>query len=266
MIDITFPSDPSDLIFELRPKFASVYLLARAIRHYGADNVNAISCHFRTKQEYEAAVARGYTLDELATGLGLVNFKYVWFDQLSTERLYNDRGQPRVELLKLTSPALQKFGLHLPIDEGYTTSFQFSAGSLSTLACLAIVAGRIDHKLTLNTDNNSHKTLARWEARSSTPQHQTALTKMRESHDAWWETVGKTDPLAKKVLWYPLYAYTPVDIIIAAEKEGLLDLIQRVNTCDYKRSIPCGDCSGCLKRRMSFIEADIKDTMKYATS
>ena len=70
MIEINFPSDPSKYTFTLFNDFGSVYLLARAVQHYGANNIDVVC-------PYTPIFYCFKSMQTIASLLGITNLRIV---------------------------------------------------------------------------------------------------------------------------------------------------------------------------------------------
>jgi len=268
MIEINFPPNPENYIYELKPKFASVYLLARAIQHYGADNVNVICTHFKNEQDYRDRQSVVNNIERTAEMLGIKHLRYIWLENVAPNFPRNINGDidalaidatiaPIIQLIDPLTKSVHQDG------EGY----KYNKQVLSKIIAMAIISGVVNPDLTVNT-TQPYKTMVRWEAMDgweaigNKPSYRNVVLRHRDGHDARWkDTFAEYQP--EGLLWFPLLDYGIQDILEATKEEGLTDVVLSATSCIHNRPLHCGACHGCVIRRIILLDAGITDTTKY---
>lgn len=250
MIEINFPPNPEDYIFELHPRWASVYLLARAVQHYGADKLNVICTKFRDQEDFNTHRQLYNNIEELADKLGLHTVNYVWLGNVFPDFPRNATGDYDILKLKeVFTPAMHQIdeSLNLITEDG--DGYKFSKATAAKQVAVMAVMGLIGPDMVADP-TRPHKKLFRWEAKSNNLQYQPIV-----------------DTLAVKGLDYmewPLHQYTLAEIILSAQEEGLLDVVLSAKTCNLEnRPYHCGNCRNCMFRRMTLLDLEIPDTARY---
>lgn len=242
MIQINFPPDPSKLIFILSRQIPGVYLLARAVRHYGADNLIVFDEAYMPRPNTDPfdRRSRSRATANIADILGLTSVKYPRYpfiragedvgleDSLSSNRLHCELRAAALNTLQ----RLISVDVDLDLDELRTSCLVHSDAVLSTLA--ASVGEEFD-----------------------VADFIFAIDAVRPNEDSKKPRGMDLVTLTHPSCWHPLVNYRISDIIKSAHEEGLLNTLASIPRCLVDDTDPCGQCSKCKDWKMQLIEAEV---------
>lgn len=265
--EIRFPDDPENYVFTLKPRFASVYLLARAKQYYGSlDGLDIVDyTDFKSLEHFERKKFQYMEICQLADAIGIPHLKIIWWEKLFPDTYRTVRGDG-IDRIEVTEAFVRLLKAIDPSTEGLLDGGSVSSSSALKRMALLRYANIIDDQLEFNTASNKWKTIAAWDAVSlrgpqNDPSRQTVTGVVQTANQYMIPEAGR--PL----VWAPLANYTVVEIITEARKYGVLDALMQTNVCQSHsrtgRPGYCGVCKHCLVRRHSFIQADVEDTTKY---
>lgn len=240
MIQINFPPDPSNLIFTLSRQIPGVYLLARAVRHYGADNLIVFDEAYMPRPNTNPLDrdSRSKATANIANMLGLPCVKYPRYpfivagedvgleDSLSSNRLHCELRANALNTIQ------QLVSVDLDTDKLRTSCLIYADTVLSTLA--ASVGEGFDVANFI-----------------------VAIDSVRPNENSKKYQGMDLVTLAHPSCWHPLIDYQISDIIKSAHEEGLLDILASIPRCLVNDTTPCGQCSKCKDWKMQLIEAEV---------
>jgi hypothetical protein len=273
MINIQFPQSPEKYNFVLANDFGSVYLVAKAAKHYGPNNINVI-CPFDEKYHFHQSV---HAISEL---LGISNVRTVTLDsaipsfpRYTVNNVENSKNTQAVStpITRPNSVLLQDILLKFfqqfeplyssleQVDAGLVTSMYGLAGQEMMLSVFRD-ANIIGESLTLNgTDPYQTVVMDVSQTRGVDTAYHTFYKRV---YPNWTKLFVETQP--EGPLWLPLSDYSLNDILVSANEENLMEPLLAIYHCAHKRPEHCGACYQCRERRMSLIEANIYDPTIYA--
>lgn len=264
--EIKFPNDPENYIFTLKPRFASVYLLARAKQHYGSlDGLNIIdSTDFKTQEHLDSRKFQYMEICRLAHAIGVNHLKFIWWDKLFPDT-YRTTDDARVDRMAITEAFVRFLKEYDPtIESRVNGGWIDSSPSLKWMAQLRY-ANIINDQLERNVESD-WKTIVAWEAKSS-KSTQTDPTRQYITDTLRAASQNIVPEIGRPAIWAPLINYTVTDILEEAQRHGVLDTVMQTNTCEahWKKGRPgqCGTCRQCIIRRHTLIQAGITDTTQY---
>lgn len=260
MINIDFPANPSKLRFCLDNNFSTFYLLARAAKHYGPNNINVTYFHNlgpvndgvpeSTSNLHNLCAELGINCAHFVTARDFIpTSKHDWFDGLTTADF-------RDVLFNLLNTVDVEFTRDV-FDSIFTTP-----NHVMYEITVLLDANIITPDLIPNTETNVDTIV------STTTASTTAYGNLLAKRGIQERVVGQSPaPLkaeqSEGILWAPLLNYTDGDILKSASEEGILDIVLMADSCDHDRPYHCGQCAGCLSRRILIIDQDIEDTTRY---
>jgi len=236
MIQINFPPDPSKLLFILDDDIPSVYLLARAVHQYGADNLNVIDRALINQPDAVINYSKVRASAAIADHLGLSTVGYSTLE--STAKLSSSDPVIKAHAVsRLRDGVLKAFNQQdSSLDEvAHSTSWVITVTSI--MQAMGI----------MNSDGDLDITQAKYKLASyRTLQDDGSSNQLRDI------TMSVPD-----LVWAPLVNYSRIDILKSAQKEGLMDVISMIYHCTAGYSEPCGVCDRCNKWKMRLIQAEV---------
>lgn len=228
MINIDFPASPEGLLFVIDRDIGSTYLVARAARQYGAENIDVVCVvsgavdfdYLRIKNAHTVADATGITL-RLIGGDTTLHEGIVGMSSAS-EQL----KQQLAEFVDYTKVA-------------------FEHSTAMTAANALMAAGWLDKDF--NRISGTGRTIVTGTTLDALP-----LIKAKFG-----------DIYSQDYTWGPLLEATDSDVLASAEEEGLIDIVIKTQLCSYERPYHCGACVSCMKRKHDFVQAGVIDTTRY---
>jgi hypothetical protein len=268
--DITFPSDPENYVFMFAPRFASVYLLARAKQHYGSlDGLDIVCNMFVFESKFEQRRNQYNEINRLADSLGVPQLKFLTWEKLFPNGPKKADGTPDggaiIDAYLNISRAVDVDAKR--IDEGGYVDTKMACKELMVLRH----ANLIDENM-LPTSGTPYKTIVAWHAHTSKPveanpsvQQRTELYFMGDVLSKWSEVWSPSNN--QPVVWAPIVEYTVDDVLQEAVKHDVIDVVLQANVCEghwkFGRPLHCGVCRHCLIRRHTLIQSQIPDPTKY---
>lgn len=261
--EIQFPADPENYVWILQPRFASVYLIARAIQHYGGHERMEIVCPtFRRKADLLTRRVKYLNVCEIASSLGIDTLKFVALENVlgaNTPRFFEGAVdntlilQKYMDIIKVFDPSAGT----VVGEDGFITSLI----AMKNLTLMR-VANLVDDNLNPNT-TTPHKTLAMWNGVPTSTGRESHFLNVLDDDTKWKQIWSDRPPF-----WSPLLKYSLDEMLQEAKKFGVIDHIQLVNNCEGgdQRTIRCGQCHTCIARRHAFIQAGIEDKAQYEFS
>lgn len=268
--DINFPSNPENYVFMFAPRFASVYLLARAKQHYGSlDGLDVVCNMFVFESKFEQRRNQYNEINRLADSLGLPHLKFLTWEKLFPNGPKMADGSPDggaiIDAYLNISRAVDVDAKR--IDEGGYVDTKMACKELMVLRH----ANLIDEDMQPTT-GVPYKTIVAWQAHTSKPieanpsvQQRTELYFMGDVLTKWSDvwTPDNNQP----VVWAPIVEYTVDDVLQEAVKHNVIDTVLQANVCEghwkFGRPNHCGVCRHCLIRRHTLIQSQIQDPTKY---
>lgn len=264
MIEINFPENPENYIFNLTPRFASTYLVARAARHYGVNNINVVSAVNtiqRTELRFDEDRKNVHHLAELIGLPGVRTISLDGFTGASNSHL-TFTGELNGELIH---GSLMKF--YNALEPAYETPDEVDGGAVSLRrasrqVALLLEAGILTPEFELNT-TSPYKTIVT-EYTSSRRDYRLARQQLfaQRVYPKWTEVFQACQP--EGPFWAPIIDNTLTEVLTSAKEEGLEELMLATRFCSYHdRPIHCGVCQRCVQRRHALLQAGITDTTQY---
>lgn len=222
MIEINFPEDPSSLIFLAAPSANFVYVLARAVDHYGADNVQVADITGVLYGAFKPNRAKQQSVDNIVGALNIPVVRRVMIPELL-----------RVGVAPLDT--LKSIKMAENVIQGMTSA-DANLDPLTTLTVVSVLhaCGYVDEYLQ--------------------PQHcdQTLVLPLLDGEETQSDAQLKSITSDLISEWNPLAGVTSDRLFNAIELEGYRSLLNAIHHCIHDRPTPCGNCSGCLtyKRRL----------------
>lgn len=233
MIQINFPPDPSILVFILDHDIASVYLLARAVQHYGADKLSVID---RTHINHKASRQNPFKMSWAASivdRLGLKDIRYLTLN-------------PGVNL-QYTNPV-----------DSVQTQSHFRTAILNIFKRYNVAIDQFDGSMSgIMTIIAILQSLGRMDAAGNEIENNCVLAFAQTLQDDGSSSQARDIIKQIPSYWAPLVDYCTVDILKSAQKEGLMDLISMIHYCTYDLPTPCGVCNKCVNWKMRLIESEV---------
>jgi hypothetical protein len=289
MIDINFPSDPSKYTFTLLNDLGSIYLLARAVRHYGADNIDVVSPYTPIFYCYNS-------LQTIASLLGITKVRTVTLTSakpdfptiihpevanVTTKKKEVDTLLVATTLLRFAQKIEPEYIDLLEVDGGLATDSYGHFGRMALLSLL-IDANIITNDLDPNTDGD-YRTLV-LDISQDTGNDILYTKFFAKSYPMWDQSFNGPQP--EGPLWVPLQDYNIEDILIDAKEMGIIEPLLALHQCEVpagqnppdfvgsqeqKQIVTkllndasmCGTCGQCRTRRHLLLQADINDTTHY---
>lgn len=266
MIPINFPADPSNYNFVIANDFGSAYLLARAVRHYGANNINVVNI---TPFNFKSS----NSIHKIADVLGINMIRTITLQGVAPDQTHlyyspssrtPSTSKPNItavtevmlDFLKCFNPSYESIQ---QVDDGLFSD-SYSGVSRAVVLALLIDAGIINADLTVNT-TNAYKTLVMdWSQDGGIDTVYTEF--MKNSYANWNKVFTASQP--EGPFWIPLRDYNIDQILEDAKEIGMIEPLLAIHHCKHNRPLQCGICSSCKERRNLLIQADIEDTTEYS--
>lgn len=264
MIEIDFPENPENYIFNLTHRFTSTYLVARAAKHYGANNINVVSAVdyvHHTDLSFDEDYKNVHHLAEL---IGLPGVRTISLNKFigNSNNHIAFTGKLNGELVH---GSLMK--LYKALEPAYETPDEVDKGSVSLQlasrqVALLLESGILTPEFELNT-TAPYKTIVTEYTSSLQGDRLTRLQLFAERvYPKWVDVFQAYQP--EGPLWAPIINNTLTEVLISAKEEGLEELMLATRFCSYQdRPMHCGVCQRCVQRRHALIQAGITDTTKY---
>lgn len=228
-IGIDFPADPSGLLFIIDRDFGSTYLAARAAQFYGPQNIDVV-CVVSGAIDYD--YLRIKNAHAVADALG-ITLRLIGGDTTPYETvagIHDTSEQLKVQLkdfIDYTEVAFE-FG-----------NAMFAATALSAAQWLDKdhnpIEGAVGRKLVIGTTKDT-----------------LPLIKAKFG-----------DIYSRGYAWAPLQEHGTDQVLSAAAKEDLIDIVLKTRLCSFERPYHCGACFSCMQRKHDIVQADVTDTTLY---
>ncbi len=228
MIEINFPEDSSSLVFLAAPSANFIYMLARAVKHYGADNVRVIDITPVLYGTITSHTAKQRSVDAVLDTLGIPIVR-----RAAIPKFLGD-VKTSIGLLSTIKAAEQVISDVLGSDE-----LKDPLIALTTVSVMH-AAGIIDDYCMLQASETI-----------------IVLPLYDDSEAGLADTQLRTTLASNVNVWNPLIGVTTEQLFGDIQQQEFMPLIDAIHHCIHDRPIPCGTCSGCTTYKKRLLESDL---------
>lgn len=228
MININFPEDPSSLVFLAAPSANFVYVLARAVEHYGADNLQVADITGVLYGAFNPHRAKQQSVDNIVSALNIPVVRRVTVPQSL------GLGLSPLDSLKAIKTAEE-------VLREVASDDDIALDPLTTLTAVSLfhAYGIVDEYL--------------MPQRSDLMVVLPILDGEKAQADMQLETIIS----ARNDIWNPLSGVSADQLFSSIETEGYLSLLNAIHHCIHDRPVPCGSCSGCMTYKRRLLESGL---------
>ena len=236
-ISINFPKSPAKYKFVLLDDYSSVYLLAKAVEKYGAQNIDVVTPYTPEYNGFQS-------VSLLADKLGITTLRVATCDMPAVQRvaLYNK--------------------LSAPIQKEDTSGGVLSGGDKRFVVYALIPLLMSANILLPNGEVNTSQDRSTLAVATTADLREQLNLNFTAGYAEFKNVLGYTSKDTGP-LWTPLDGINLTDLFTAAREENILDILLAVRSCKTARPYRCGVCEECRPRRQGLFESGIEDPTFY---